>query len=750
MLRRPVFRPHWHIAPVGDREVFLIAEGRNVVLNGKTYVELARLIDGERTTDTIVDELIESVPATEIYLGLLKLERDGFIEDRDAQVLPPAEAAWWGMHGVPQGKAAEALRSGQVGVRSIGRVDDAPVRRLLHESGVAVASSDAPGVGLQIVVVDDYLRPELRTVDAEMRASGTPWLPVKPIGMFPWLGPLFRPDDGPCWSCLAQRLMVNRDTEEFVREAIGAEEPFASLAATPGSAMTAIGMAVTEATRILATGSTSLANTLITFNAATFEVDRHTVVQRPQCPVCGDPEVTRLSGPVQPQSRKKGYTRDGGHRTMSPEASLRRWSHHVSPVTGVVRALTRITDEDDPLHVYVSGSNLALRTENSRVLKRNLRGNSCGKGVTDAQARMSAVGEAIERYSGVFRGEEPRERGTLCSLGDRAIDPQTWTLYSDAQYAARDNWNLRQRRLDAIPQRFTAETETDWSPVWSLTQQTHRLLPTSLLYYSAPPESDSGCFVPESNGTAAGSSLEDAMLQGLMELVERDSVAIWWYNRLRLPEVDLESMDEPYIGQMRDAYAARNRNIWVLDVTSDLGIPSFVAFSRRIDDHPTEDIIFAPAAHLDPRIAILRALTELNQMVPGVVPPEGASTGYAYDDPEAVEWWQTATIANQPWVLPSDALPPRRVDDYPYVAHDDLLEDITYVQRILEAKGLEVLALDQTRPDIGLPVVKMIVPGLRHFWARFAPGRLYDVPVEMGLLDHPTREEDLNPIPVFI
>ena len=750
MLRRPVFRPHWHIAPVGDREVFLIAEGRNVVLNGKTYVELARLIDGERTTDTIVDELIESVPATEIYLGLLKLERDGFIEDRDAQVLPPAEAAWWGMHGIPQETAAEALRSGQVGVRSIGRVDDAPVRRLLHESGVAVASGDASGVGLQIVVVDDYLRPELRNLDAEMRASGTPWLPVKPIGMFPWLGPLFRPDDGPCWSCLAQRLTVNRDTEEFVREAIGADEPFASLAATPGSAMTAIGMAVTEATRILATGSTSLANALITFNAATFEVERHTVVQRPQCPVCGDPELAHVSEPVRPQSRKKGYTRDGGHRTMSPEASLRRWSHHISPVTGVVRALTRITDEDDPLHVYVSGSNLALRTENSRVLKRNLRGNSCGKGVTDAQARMSAVGEAIERYSGVFRGEERRERGTLRSLGDRAIDPQTWTLYSDAQYAARDNWNLRQRRLDAIPQRFTMDTETDWSPVWSLTQQTHRLLPTSLLYYSAPPESDSGCFVPESNGTAAGSSLEDAMLQGLMELVERDSVAIWWYNRLRLPQVDLESIDDPYIGQMRDAYSARNRNIWVIDVTSDLGIPAFVAFSRRIDDHRTEDIIFAPAAHLDPRIAILRALTELNQMVPGVVPPEGKTSGYAYDDPEAVEWWQTATVGNQRWVLPSDSLAPRRMDDYAYVSHDDLLDDITYVQRLLEAKGLEVLALDQTRPDIGLPVVKMIVPGLRHFWARFAPGRLYDVPVELGLLDRPTREEDLNPIPVFI
>jgi len=750
VLTRPVFRSHWHIAPVGDSEVFLIAEGRNVVLNGKTYVELARLIDGERTVDAIVDELIESIPATEIYLGLLRLERDGYIEDRDAQVLPPAEAAWWAMHGLAQADVLQALRLRAVSVRSVGRVDDAAVRRLLHESGVMVAANDRSDIGLQIAVVDDYLRPELRRLDAQMRSNGIPWFPVKPVGLFTWIGPLFQPDGGACWSCLAQRLTINRDTEEYVREVIGAEEPFASLAASPGSAMAAISLAVTEVTRFLVSGSTSFSDVLLTFNSATFEIERHRVVRRPQCPVCGEPELARTVQPVEPRSRRKIYVQDGGHRAMSPEAALRLWSHHISPVTGVVRALTRITDEDDLLHVYVSGTNMALRSENSRILKRNLRGNNCGKGVTDAQARMSAVGEAIERYSGVFRGEEPRTRGTLRSLGDRAINPDTWTLYSEAQYAARDEWNARQRRMDPIPRRFTADTETDWTPVWSLTRREHRFLPTSLLYYSVPREFDSGCFVPESNGTAAGASLEDAMLQGLLELVERDSVAIWWYNRLRQPELDLDSFDEPYIQQLREAYAARNRDIWVSDVTSDLGIPTFVAFSRRVDGHPTEDIVFAPAAHLDPRIAMLRALTELNQMIPGVEPPAGQSTGYTYDDPEAVQWWQTATVANQPWVVPNPSVSPRRREDYQQVTHDDLLDDIRYVQVVLEQKGIEVLALNQTRLDIGLPVVKMIAPGLRHFWARFAPGRLYEVPVTMGLLDRPTPEEELNPIPVFI
>ena len=62
---------------------------------------------------------------------------------------------------------------------------------------------------------------------------------------------------------------------------------------------------------------------------------------------------------------------------------------------------------------------------------------------------------------------------------------------------------------------------------------------------------------------------------------------------------------------------------------------------------------------------------------------------------------------------------------------------------------MELLVLDQTRPDIGMPVVRVVVPGLRHFWQRFAPGRLYDVPVEMGRRDRPLAEDELNPVPVI-
>ena len=67
---------------------------------------------------------------------------------------------------------------------------------------------------------------------------------------------------------------------------------------------------------------------------------------------------------------------------------------------------------------------------------------------------------------------------------------------------------------------------------------------------------------------------------------------------------------------------------------------------------------------------------------------------------------------------------------------------------ILLAKkaGLDFMVLDQKRADIEVPVVRVIVPGMRHFYRRFAPGRLYDVPVKLGWLAQPRSENELNTI----
>jgi ribosomal protein S12 methylthiotransferase accessory factor YcaO len=156
-------------------------------------------------------------------------------------------------------------------------------------------------------------------------------------------------------------------------------------------------------------------------------------------------------------------------------------------------------------------------------------------------------------------------------------------------------------------------------------------------------------------------------------------------------------------------------------------------------------------AHLDTRIAINRAMTELNQFIPALLGtnPDG-TTHYALGDVDALNWWQNATIDNQPYLLPAEGSAPFRPDEAVPMPEGGVGTLLRGLVDKLEARGHEVLVLDQTRPDVGLPVVKMVVPGLRHFWARFAPGRLYDVPVQMGHLQQPLAETELNPIPMFL
>jgi oxazoline/thiazoline synthase len=168
--------------------------------------------------------------------------------------------------------------------------------------------------------------------------------------------------------------------------------------------------------------------------------------------------------------------------------------------------------------------------------------------------------------------------------------------------------------------------------------------------------------------------------------------------------------------------------------------------SRRTDQ-PEENILLGFGAHLDPRIALLRAVTELTQML--ALGGEGEQPMDVSLDSETADWLKTATLANQPYLVP-DGHTSRESADYPRRWAGDLKEDILTCQALVEGLGLEMLVLDQTRPDIGLPVVKVFVPGLRHFWARFAPGRLYEVPVRLGWLPQPLAEEQINPICMFI
>ena len=754
MIDRPTFNPMFHVEVVDPEGVFLMSERGHFVLKGAIHCRLAPLLDGNHSVDMIVDRLAGEAGAAQIYYALGQMEQKGYIVPAGADV-PREQAALWRMFGLDPLEAVGRVQSRRVALTSRGSVSVAGLADALQALDVTLVDAGEDPADLTVVVTDDYLQQGLEQINADMLRLGRPWMLVKPVGAVLWIGPIFVPGKTGCWACLAQRLGPNREVESYLQHRQNTRVPFpVSRGGLPSMAQTALQLAATEIALWLARGeSPELEGHVMTLEFPGMSTYRHTLIRRPQCQQCGDPAylAAREPAPVTLHSRKKQFVTDGGHRIASPEQTIAKYERHISPITGAVTVLARTpTDDERFLHVYMAGHNFAKQTQNLDFLKQGLRSKSAGKGMSDAQARASALCEAIERYSGLFQGDEFRHRASYRQLGDAAIHPNACMGYSEEQYRQRQAWNARGSGFQIVSDPLDEDAEIEWTPVWSLTHETFKYLPTAFCYYRYPFRPDQFFTWADSNGNAAGNTLEEAILQGFFELVERDSVALWWYNRLRRPAVDLDSFDEPYFAELRERYRRFNRDLWVLDITGDLGIPSFAAISRRTDK-PAEDILLAFGAHFDPRIGILRALTEANQFLPAVlhVGADG-SGGYRFHDKDCLEWWQTATLENQPYLAPDPDSPPRRADDYPRTWSDDVRDDVLRCKAIVERQGMEMLVLDQTRPDIGLPVAKVIVPGMRHFWARFAPGRLYDVPVRMGWLQEPLREDQLNPIPMFV
>jgi oxazoline/thiazoline synthase len=757
---RPRLKAHFSAEVVDESKVFLLAENEHYLVQGAGAVPVLPYLDGSRTTAQIAQALAGELPPAATFGAVRRYAAYNVLADGPSG-LPGGERAFWDALGHDSAAGTDsAAERPSVTVMAVGQADSVPVMRALVDSGIDVTGpADSTGLSagpdLTVVVTDDYLNPALSAVSRAFLHSGRSWLLAKPTGLTLWLGPLLRPGRTGCWHCLSQRLAGNQQVEDYLR----GKRSGASVAAkaeparAPHADLIFSGMLAGEVKKITGGQPSVLDGTMITVDLRTLETAAHTLVRQPQCPECGDPSlVTKRQARIVLTPSVSGHPSEGGFRTQLPGQTLARLTHHVSPYLGAVSSLRPLASYDNGVtYSYAAGHNFAMYADNMDQLRRNLRGQSGGKGRSDVQARVSAVCEAIERYCGVWRGDETVTRAAYEQLGPEcAVHPEDLLLFSPAQYAARDEWNSDPaHRLHRVPQRFDVTRPVDWSAAWSLTHDRERKVPAAYAWYGHPDVAEHTYCYSDSNGNASGNTLEEAILQGFCEIVERDAVAQWWYNRIPRAGLDPDSLGDPYIATLTEHYRQLGRSLWLLDITSDLGLPVMVGVSHRVG-HPAEDVLVGFGAHPDPRIAAIRAVTEVSQFLPTVAERDSdGMTKYQNDEPATLTWLRETKIADEPWLRPAPDRPLSSAADYPVPPAADLAGVVGACVDRAAGAGLEVVVLNQTRPEIELNVVKVMVPGMRHFWRHLGAGRLYDVPVRTGWLDRPLREDELNPRSVF-
>jgi len=737
----PRFAPNFTVYVLPDNVVCLYSEDRKFLLHGELYCALASAIgQGGKSFRQLVRELERKFPTDKIHEALKRLLDRRFVVFKP-HAWADTVAAYWASLGLAPEDAEQNLKNCRVRIQSVDVKGAAQLDAALRGLGVRVAKRSGE---LTVTLVNDYLDGRLLELNRQHLSDRTPWLLVQPSGIFPLVGPLFTPGKGACWACLAARMQRNREIKGLLDRG-GARRVAASALTRDVLGQSGIQLAAVEIAKAIATDfRTDLRDHIISLDLLGSTVVRHYVAARPQCPACGrkklrDPKRAIVA--LDLGTGGKLVMTSGGYRSVASRATVARFRKHVSPLTGVVSRLERM-EADLPLNTnYLATHNFSAPARTVNELRAGLSGGSFGKGSTAEQGEASALMEAIERYSGIYQGDEIRmmRRFTDFSAGE-AILPNDVLLFSEAQYRRGQAPMGGEEEVTPTPGPFDPSAKIEWSPVWSLRDETIRYLPTSLLYffYLGPGYQHHA----DSNGCAAGNTVAEAIVQGFLELVERDAYAIWWYNRLQRPEVDLGQFDDPYIHELKSQLAETGRRLWVLDITSDLGIPSYVTIAHWMEKS-RQLVEFGSGAHFDARIAMLRAMTELNQFLSiGLMGARDQSPSTQGSNDGGLPLFR---LQDHPYLTPSDAAAVRP-DPGSKFGRLDAREQVTACVNIAKRAGLDFLVLDQTRPDIEVPVVRVTVPGLRHFYRRFAPGRLYGVPVKLGWRDRPLSEHELNPL----
>ncbi|MHC1728755.1 MAG: YcaO-like family protein [Syntrophobacteraceae bacterium] len=365
------------------------------------------------------------------------------------------------------------------------------------------------------------------------------------------------------------------------------------------------------------------------------------------------------------------------HRSREPASTL-ELVHRIRAVAGIEEILD-ITDCDATgIPAFICER---IRPDGSKTTH-------TGKGLSPTQAQVSLIMEAIERYSSEYRDEYfPKlVQGSFSELkqGGNVLDPEELVLSRFSEYRPDDTYF--------------------WFPAYDLSSGNEILVPACEIFHPFALD-DATLTHTHTNGLASGNTVEEAIFHALCELIERDA---WSIAKFRdEPDDPVLVEDSPgnlFMTDLIDRFEAADIQVTAKDITSDIGVPVIAAFSYDTA-HPETMVMDGFGAHLDPKVAMARALLEL-AVTRSVFLRKYGLKGLRESRLHEVEDEDNRFYCRREIIL----------GEMPSQYTQDIGLDAGLILEKLRTRGFEkVIVADLTRQDAGLPVVRVIVPGLENY-----------------------------------
>jgi ribosomal protein S12 methylthiotransferase accessory factor len=585
----------------------------------------------------------------------------------------------------------------------------APARQELERLLASRAAASAlPAPRVSTLGDTDVLRPG-PAADVARRALATVHLTADSVLVGPWGGV---PDTATaCGNCLAMRRQRLRCSAERDALETGTGTPQATAGCWPlitdftAAAVWAVHRLVTDPAG--ETDARQQHRRVTAIDLATLRTTTVPLLAEPLCAHCAGTGAGLRTEQPDLRLSSRPHTGDQGHRLRSPGSYALPAAALANPVCGVLGSGIW-TDLCSPTTAPVAG-NILMRTPFGLGDM-----SWSGKSTSYRGSRDLALLEGLERYAGTHRRHNRpplvESYETLRDRGVAALDPRDCGTSADAGTA------------------FDPFRPIPWAQGYSLRDELPILVPLRMAYYcenTAPDGLADEC----SNGCAIGSCLEEAVLSGLLELVERDAFMLAWYADGPLTEIDLRSCDSAAIRAMVDRARLSGYRIHAFDTRSDLPVPVVTSLAVR-QDGGLGTLSFAAAAGFEPSAAIEAAIAETLTYIPQLPErieqrlPEIRSMAQDFSlvrslpDHSALFGLPEMAQHAANYLAPSSVLPAESVyadwqRQRPRAR--DLRDDVRFCRDALVRAGHDVIVVDQTTPEqeqLGLRTVRVIVPGL--------------------------------------